>query len=391
MKQQSSNKRVFLILFLVVATELIGFGLIIPVLPQIAHQFQTNGLMLGMLLATYSAAQFFAGPILGGLSDKYGRRPVLILSKLGTVISYLILAKAGSFWMIFLSRLIDGTTGGNISVARAYVADITTPENRSKGMALIGIAFGVGFVVGPGLGGLLYQSGSHAIPALVAGGLSLLALIGTIIWLDEPSKKSSLPSQNLAIFQWVKHINTSTIKWILILQLVYMIIFSGFETTFALYNLNEFGFDKTQNSLMFFVIGLFGLVIQGGLARRTVTNTKRVVGIGVLVVAFSYVCLSLVTTVQTLILALGIMALGIGLVMIYLPTLLSHETTANHVGAVMGIYESMGSLARVLGPLIAYLTIYNNIRLGYLMFGISLVVMSALFLMGYQKQKEKNT
>ena len=194
----SIDKKALLTIFAVVATELIGFGLIIPVLPLIATKFQTSGLLLGFLMASYSIAQFIAAPILGKLSDKYGRKNILIISKFGTVISYIILAFANNYGLFLVSRLLDGFTGGNIAVARAYIADVTTEEDRPKGMAVIGISFGVGFILGPALGGLLFGIGaSHFIPALAAGSLSLIAMILTIIILKEPKKHTKkTPSPN---------------------------------------------------------------------------------------------------------------------------------------------------------------------------------------------------
>ena len=145
------------VLFVVVFTELIGFGIIIPVLPQLAKSFQLNYFSLGVLMAAFSFAQFIAAPFLGHLSDRVGRKPVLIFSKLGTMLSYILLAYAHTYWLFLLARLFDGFTGGNIAVARAYICDSTTKKGRAKGMAIIGISFGLGFIIGPALGGLLYQ------------------------------------------------------------------------------------------------------------------------------------------------------------------------------------------------------------------------------------------
>ena len=147
MLNDNSLKRPFSILFLIVATELIGFGLIIPVLPQLALQFNVSTILIGVLMGAYSFAQFIASPILGTLSDRYGRKIILIISKLGTALAYVIMAKSQSYEWFLAARLLDGFTGGNIAVARAYIADITTAENRAKGMAVIGISFGIGFLL----------------------------------------------------------------------------------------------------------------------------------------------------------------------------------------------------------------------------------------------------
>ena len=162
------NKPLF-ILFFVVFTELIGFGIIIPVLPQLAKTYQLNYFSLGVLMAAFSFAQFIAAPFLGHLSDKFGRKPVLIFSKAGTMLAYCILAYAQTYWVFLFARLLDGFTGGNIAVARAYVCDVTLHKDRAKGMAIIGIAFGLGFIVGPAISGFFYTEAlGHWMISLIA-------------------------------------------------------------------------------------------------------------------------------------------------------------------------------------------------------------------------------
>ena len=169
---------------------MIGFGLIIPILPKLAVDFNITGIKLGLLLASYSFAQFFAAPYMGKLSDRHGRRPVLLISKFGTVIAYVIFAYAKVYWLIIISRLIDGFTGGNIPAARAYISDITKDHNRHKGMALIGVAYGLGYIIGPVIGGVLFGlTHDKTVPALAGALLCLFSFILTYLFLKEGHRR----------------------------------------------------------------------------------------------------------------------------------------------------------------------------------------------------------
>jgi DHA1 family tetracycline resistance protein-like MFS transporter len=362
-------------LFWVVATELIGFGLIIPVLPQIAARYQPNPYLLGFLLASYSLCQFFSAPILGRLSDKYGRKPVLLVSKMGTCISYLIFAFSGTYWLILLSRMLDGFTGGNISVARAYVADVTTDEHRSRGMAVIGMAFGFGFLLGPAMGGFLYHVGSgHRAAGLVAAFLSFLAWVLTVVFLKEPVHH--VKAERGSFWKGLRDISSSpAIVSVLLIQIVYMMVFSGFETTFSVFTATRFSFTETQNSWTFFYIGILALLFQGMLSRVTVSSVKKVVPIGLALAGLAFLCLAFSQTVFFLLVALAILAVGVGLVNVFLPALLSKMALSEERGQTMGVYEGVGSLARILGPLIAFASVYYHFTAGYFAFGVLLVLL----------------
>jgi MFS transporter, DHA1 family, tetracycline resistance protein len=385
---KQETRKAFIILFCVVATELIGFGLIIPVLPQIAKKFSLSGTSLGILLAAYSFAQFIANPILGSLSDRYGRRPILILSKLGTCIAYIIMANAFSYYGLLVARLLDGFTGGNISVARAYIADITSPENRAKGMAVIGIAFGTGFIIGPGIGGLIYaSSSSHSMAAYIAGSLSLIATLLTLFFLKESkdfSKEETSDSDKehtqtatpLLHRLWglSRLVSTKIIGIILATQFIFMSIFSGFETSFSVFTETIFGYTETENSLLFFYVGILALLIQGGITRKAFRNLSLGVSIGLGITAVSLYGLSLSNTLPRLGVSLALLSLGIALVNTHLPALLSIHSDDKKAGKVMGIYESIGSLSRIIGPLLIYISFFNNLGLAYQCYAIILTL-----------------
>lgn len=373
------EKKALFVIFLIVATELIGFGLIIPVLPQLALQFQTGSFYLALLMGAYSLAQFFAAPYLGHLSDKLGRKPVLLASKIGTVLSYVILAFAQNYWWFLIARLLDGFTGGNISVARATIADITSAKNRSKGMAIIGISFGLGFVFGPALGGILYTDAfGHRIPALVAGSLSLVACVLTKLMLEEPEKHKEYEAKP-SLVSALRTFSKRPIIAIFGTYFFYMIIFSGFETSFALFTFHIFGLSTKQNSLLFMYAGVLSLLIQGSMTRYTPKNLKRTTSIGLVITAISFLCYAGTQNIISLLLFMGLMCLGIGLVNVFLPSLLSVYGQSQRQGTLMGVYESIGSLSRILGPFAAYSFILFLPREGYFSFGVVLFIVAALF------------
>lgn len=375
------SKKALMTLFLVVATELIGFGLIIPILPQLAFKMGFGHWTIGILMATYSLAQFFSAPILGSLSDQYGRKKLLIFSKIGSVLGYLLLAISHNFILFFLARLIDGLSGGNISIARAYVSDITPPEGRAKGMAFIGIAFGTGFILGPALGGLLYGFGnSQFVPALAAAGLSFLALILTIYFLKEPEQRTPSTSALKNLQNGASVLKSPLILAICGFHFVFMSLFSGFETSFSVFTHRLFGFTEKQNSMLFVFAGLTTLLIQGSIARRSFKNLRLVVWLGSVLTAFGFFGLGLAGSLKFLLASLACLALGVGLVGAYLPALLSIHTEKNKEGLTMGIYEGIGSLSRVVGPLLVFGLFAYPPSSAYILFSGLLFLVGGLFL-----------
>lgn len=377
---KKTGKRDLFALFLVVATELIGFGLIVPILPQIASSFESRGWMLGLLLASYSLAQFFAAPLLGSLSDKYGRKPVLIVSKLGSTISYVILALSHNYWGILVARLLDGFTGGNISVARAYVSDVTPQEKRASGMALIGVSFAVGFLIGPAIGGVAYGvSDTHSLAAWIAGSLSLLALIFTIVFLREPERKIATKP----LLTLIKE-STSTIKlrpvWIcLVSLLVFMAVFSGYETTFSLFTDRFFGYTPQQNSMFFFFAGILAMFVHGTIARRQFKRLRLAVIIGLIAAAVGYIVLAKATIAPGLYIGILFIIIGIAILQTHLPALLTLNTPPDEYGGIMGVYESVASVSRIIGPLVAYMALFSFLREAYVLFGCLLIIWALCF------------
>src|SRR5881397_2561611 len=225
--------RPLVIIFLTIFVNLIGFGIIIPLLPFYAETFGASPLVIGLLFAVYSICQLLAAPILGDYSDRYGRRPVLIFSLLGTVASFVMLALAHSVAMLFLARIVDGLSGGNISTARAYVADVTEPHDRARAYGLIGAAFGLGFILGPALSGVLSKV-SYTAPIWAAAALTLVATVMAWLWLPETVHRARAGTGNP--FRYLPALlKRPLVRRILAIDFIYWCAFAIFQTTFSLF------------------------------------------------------------------------------------------------------------------------------------------------------------
>lgn len=384
-----SNKRAFIILFIIVFTELIGFGLIIPVLPQLANNFKLNYFSLGILMSAYSLAQFFAAPILGYFSDLYGRKTILILSKLGTCVSYIILAFSNSYWLFLCARLLDGFTGGNIAVARAYITDITTEKNRAKGMALIGISFGLGFIIGPAIGGFLHNGArGQIITSFIAASLSLIASLITLFYLDEPAKKVKFKPHSLNLFSNLKLIKHFSIVLIFVMYLFYMITFSGFETTFVMFTDFNFGLNIKQNSFLFMYAGIIGLLVQGILTRKASSNFSLNCSLGFISLSIGFIGMAFSHSLNQLLFFMLFFSFGISFINTFMPSLLTSYVDSSKRGVTMGMYESIGSLSRVIGPLIAYSISVKYIRYEYAGYGLVIFLLFITMLVFHFKKNK---
>src|SRR5262245_32938497 len=253
------------IIFLTIFVNLVGFGIIIPLLPFYAETFGASPLVVGLLFAVFSLCQLAAAPALGDLSDRYGRRPVLIFSLLGTVVSFVMLAVAHSVTMLFAARIVDGLSGGNISTARAYVADITEPKDRARAYGLIGAAFGLGFILGPAISGVLAGI-SYTAPIWAAAAVTLVATIMATLWLPETVHRARAGSGNP--FSYLPElVRRPLVRRMLAIDFVYWFAFAIFQTTFALFAARRFGFDVSRTGYFFAAFGVLGAVVQGGFIR----------------------------------------------------------------------------------------------------------------------------
>jgi len=342
--------RPLLIIFLTIFVNLVGFGIIVPLLPYYAETFGASPLVIGMLFGVFSLCQLFAAPILGDWSDRYGRRPVLIFSLAGTVVSFVMLALAHSIAMLFVARIIDGLSGGNISTARAYVADITAPKDRARAYGVIGAAFGLGFIVGPALSAVAAQI-SYTAPIWAAAAITVIAMVMAWLWLPETVHRAhagtGMPFRNLA-----EMLRRTKLRQILVIDFVYWFAFSIFQTTFAMFAARRFGFGVSQTGYFFAAFGVLGAAIQGFLIRPVVHRfgDKSTFILGLACGAVGLVAATLTHSASLFALTLVPLALGIGFGHPTMASLVSRAARGDEQGRVQGAASAIESLGRTVGP-----------------------------------------
>jgi len=361
-----------IVIFTTVFIDLVGFGIVIPVFPYYAEGTTFNGTprTVALLFASYSIMQLIFSPVLGGLSDKYGRRPVLLLSILGTGLGFVILGFANSLWMLFLGRILDGITGGNISTAQAYIADITTKENRAKGMGLIGAAFGLGFIFGPAIGGVLSRWGIHvpfffAAALCFANAVLLFFTLPETVTKDHPARTSAARGRGLS--QLVRSLKQPRLGFVLTIYFLFVVAFSIMTTSFSLYVMFRFGYDAQHTGYLFAYVGLIAVVVQGGLIGRLVKRFGEapLVITGALCFALSLFAVPFVGPaaggLAALLLGGGVFSLGNSLATPALTSLASKSVGAAEQGTVLGVTQSVASLARAVGPFLAAVLINSSV------------------------------
>lgn len=362
-------KRALSILFMIVFADLLGFGLIVPLLPFYGKTFLPSDFAVTLLFSVYSLCQLVAAPILGSLSDRKGRRPVLIFSQVGSVAGYLMLGAVSLFtwdpkhlgWavaMLFASRVIDGISGGNISAAQAYISDVTSPTNRAKAMGMLGAAFGIGFAVGPAVGGILGHF-HPSYPAFAAAAFCVLAATLTFLFL--PETRVHRPSNATSIFHpktFSPILKKPVARNVLLIWFFSMAAFVMIEATFALFLNARFGYGSLQVGWFFAYIGLTIAVIQGLLIGKLIGRfgewALTLVGPLLVTVAMAlYFTSNYAPAVGLLIVAGFLNATGRSLQGPTLSSVLSQNVDPREQGVAFGLYHSIGSLARVVGPPIA--------------------------------------
>jgi multidrug resistance protein len=360
-----------IVIFTTVFIDLVGFGIVIPVLPFYAEGtvFNATPRTVGLLFASYSIMQLIFSPILGSLSDKYGRRPVLLLSIIGTGIGFLVLGFATTLFMLFVGRILDGITGGNISTAQAYIADITTEENRTKGMGLIGAAFGLGFILGPAIGGILSRWGIQ-VPFLFAAGLCfanavlLYFTLPETVTADHPAKNRA--GRGRSFKNVVNSLRQPRLSFVLIIYFLFVVAFSIMTTAFSLYTMFRFGYDAQHTGYLFAYVGLIAVIIQGGLIGRLVKRFGELplVIFGALCFAISLFAVPFVGPaaggLAALLVGGGVFSMGNSLATPALTSLASKSVGAAEQGSVLGVTQSVASLARAVGPFLAAVLINSS-------------------------------
>lgn len=349
-----TQNRQHITIFAIVFMDLFGFGIVLPLLPYIAERFAATPLQVGLLAATYSLFQFIAGPILGRLSDRYGRRKLLIISQLGSVAGYVLLALANSLPLLFLARMIDGITGGNISIAQAVMADLTDKQTRAKGMGLLGAAFGLGFMLGPTLGGILSRYG-FATPALFAAAVGLLTTVLTYLFLSETVNvrhAAHSPRTALTWQQILAVLRTHPIGLLIITFFLLSLGFSGMQGTYALWAQSTYGWGPQQVGYLFGYIGILSILIQTQVLPRLIHRfgERQLLLVNFPLLALGFLLLSLSPALPLHLLANFFIVLGNSLGNPTLTALATENIPPDEYGETLGLLQSAGSLGRIIGP-----------------------------------------
>jgi multidrug resistance protein len=342
-----------IIVFVTVFIDLLGFGIIIPLLPFYAETFGATGFTIGLLATSFSLMQFIFAPVWGRVSDRIGRRPIILLGLLGSCLSYLAFGLASTLTTLFLARIFAGIAGANIPTAQAVVADLTTPENRAKGMGLVGAAFGLGFIFGPAIGGFLSRYG-YAVPAFFASGLSLANFVAAWFLLPETLKPEHRAVERMGRIDALRAaLARPHLPLLLVIGFLVVAAFSGYESTFALFAERTYGFTASSIGYIFAFVGVILVIVQGALVGRVVKwiGEHHIVPASLALVAAGLLMIPATTSVAALLVASGVMAVGMGFNNPSLMSLISRYSAAEDQGGVMGLTQSLNSLARIVGPM----------------------------------------
>ena len=351
-------------IFLIVLVDVLGFTIVIPLLPLFALKFGASPLVATTITSVYAACSLISTPIIGGLSDRHGRRPLLLISQAGTCAGFIVLGMSTSLWMVFAGRILDGITAGNLSTAQAYISDHTRPENRAKAFGVIGVAFGIGFMFGPGLGGWIGDSYGMHMPFLLSACLSALSMICTYTLLpreqppqnDAPPSAVALPAgRRPSVFDLAPYgefLRRPLLSSLYLRFFLFTFAFSAFTSGFALFAHARFGWSARQTGYLFTYAGLVGIILQGGVIGRLVKRFGEVrLGIAGFVAALTgYVMLGFAQSVVMLVVIATINGFGNGVLRPVLTSQITQAVGRHEQGIALGISGSLSSLAMALAP-----------------------------------------
>jgi MFS transporter, DHA1 family, tetracycline resistance protein len=352
------NNRYLFSIILVVFIDLLGFSLIIPLLPYYAQAFNASDITIGLLLASYAAGQLIGAPLLGRASDRFGRRPILLISIFGTFLGFLIFGFATSLTMLFASRILQGLTGGNLSVAQAYITDVTDSKSRNRGLGMIGAAFGLGFIIGPAFGGIL-SSVSYSVPAFVAAGLSFINLLLIIFWLPESltvERRTKL-TQKKSIFSMktlLDTLNHPLAGRLLVIRFLYSFAFVILQSIFSLFALRRFGMSVVATGFVLTYVGVISVFTQAWLVGKLSQRFKDTILIesGLLLLALGLLIWGFAPNISLLVFSVTPIALAGGLLNTVVPSALTKTVEPQEVGGILGLATSIESFTRVISPLL---------------------------------------
>lgn len=378
----------YLTLFLIQVTEVLGFSLILPFLPFYAKDMGANPLQISLILTIFSFFQFFMSPIMGRLSDIYGRKPLLMFSQFATAVSFLIFGLADSVWMLVLSRVIDGLFGSNFVIAQAYITDISSKKNRSVAMGMSGMAFGLGFLVGPALGGFLAKRYSYALPAFLATALTILTIFMSTFLLKETVKKSSkklvfkLSWEMFELKGFIKFFKQDKLRDLFLILFFFLSTQVILTSNMAIYGDKKFGINTQEMGLLLTGIGLISIVMQGGLLRFLIKKLgeKKLLFVAYFSLLISFIILSLIEAKNIIFLPLMLSAVGWGLFRPIMMGNISRKAADNEQGAVLGVASSLGSITQIIGPVIGGFILANFYYDYLIYFEIILLLVIGVFI-----------
>ncbi len=350
-------KRSLVFIFITVFVDMLGYSMILPLLPFFIQQQGGNAALAGGLQSFYALLQLFSGPILGSLSDRYGRKPILVICLFGTAVAYTIFGFANSVALLYLAVLLDGLTGNNLTTSFTYVADVTEPHERSRGMGIVSAAFGLGLMAGPALGGLLSVYGLF-VPAFVAAGIALVNTIYGIFILPEslPPEKRSKHAPSLNFIGQLRTLFSIRNIRLLLLSLFFLnLAFSGLQTNFPLFSNARFQWDARQNGIFFAFVGVIAVFVQGFLYGRLQPRfgEKRLALMGLLLMSTGMAGVALATRAWMVYPLVGIAALGSGISIPSLSGMVSIRVPSDEQGRLMGGNQAMFSFTAIIGPTMA--------------------------------------
>ncbi|HYK18998.1 MAG TPA: MFS transporter [Bryobacteraceae bacterium] len=354
-------KSPLLAIFLIVSVDVLGLTIILPLLPFYAEKLGASPATVGLLVSTYAFCQLIAGPILGRMSDHIGRRPLLLVSQVGTFIGFLILAYSNALWLVFLSRIIDGATAGNLSLAQAYISDVTKPEDRAKSFALIGIAFGMGFLLGPAISGFLVQY-SYQYPIYAAAALSATSILATYFLLPASAPAAGEP-RKFTVLDWgnyLRYFRQATLAPLLWQFFAFALTFSLFMTGFPLfaerrYTWNGHPFGAKEVGYVYAYLGFLGVILQGGLMGRLVKAFGEIalVRAGFFAAMAGLAALAFTHSIPLMLVVAAAASLGTGMNRPALTSLITQRADRSEQGVVLGLTQSLNSVAAISAPAIA--------------------------------------
>jgi len=366
------RKSPLLPIFLIVSVDVLGLTIILPLLPFYAEKYGASPAVVGLLVSTYALCQLISGPMLGRWSDHVGRRPLLLVSQLGTFIGFLILAYANALWLIFLSRVIDGLTAGNLSLAQAYISDVTKPEDRAKSFALIGIAFGMGFLIGPAISGFLVQY-SYQYPIFAAAALSATSILATYFLLPSgaPTAGDPLTPRKFTVLDWgnyLRYFRQPGLAPLLWQFLAFALTFSMFMSGFPLFaerrfNWHNHPFGPKEVGYVYAYLGLLGVILQGGLIGRLVKifGEPNLVRAGFFCGMAGLAALGFTYGVLPLLLVAAVASSGMGAIRPALTSLITQKAARSEQGVVLGLTQSLNSIAAIVAPAVGGLLIDHSL------------------------------